>query len=97
MTLAKSLQAKMQSIDAVVFKPFDRIPDDRSEDESVEGLDIRADSEGWNDVDAADDQETVVVKCLMCEETFGDAVTMAAHCQKQHDFDFAKIKQDNSE
>lgn len=87
----------MQSIDAVVAKPTDRKLENDSDDESIRGLDIEADSEGWDDVDAGDDEETILIKCLLCDEAFGDAVVMLAHCNKKHNFDFAKIKKDNSE
>ncbi|GAB7358883.1 hypothetical protein MBLNU230_g4106t1 [Neophaeotheca triangularis] len=86
----------MQSIDAVVAKPTDRKLENDSDDESIRGLDIEADSEGWDDVDAGDDEETILIKCLLCDEAFGDAVAMLAHCNKKHNFDFAKIKKDNS-
>ncbi|KAI5367243.1 Putative Zinc finger protein [Septoria linicola] len=59
-------------------------------DIELAGLDLKPDSEGWNDVE--DDTEDVSIKCLFCEEVFGGAKGMNEHSTKVHEFDLAKVQ-----
>lgn len=59
-------------------------------DIELAGIDLKPDSEGWNDVE--DDTEDVSIKCLFCEEVFGGAKAMNEHCGKTHEFDLAKVQ-----
>lgn len=50
-------------------------------------------SEGWNDVDEADDEvESLEVVSLLDDKVFPDAVSMLAHCRDQHNFDFVATR-----
>ncbi|EME46081.1 hypothetical protein DOTSEDRAFT_125718 [Dothistroma septosporum NZE10] len=61
-----------------------------SEDGFAEVLDVRPDSDGWED--AEDDTEELSIKCLLCHDKFPTAQTMAEHCSKSHDFDLVSIQ-----
>lgn len=56
-------------------------------------LDIRPDSEGWNDVE--DDTEDVKIKCLLCEELYPSAQGMVEHCKEKHGLDFVAIQKEH--
>lgn len=72
--------------------------DDSADDENrsvgINGLDIKPDSEGWDDVE--DDTEEVSIKCLLCEENFTGAKIMIEHCKNAHDFDFIQVQAKHS-
>lgn len=59
-------------------------------DIALAGIDLKPDSEGWDDVE--DDTEDIRVKCLFCEAQFGGAQAMNEHCASVHDFDLAKVQ-----
>lgn len=65
-----------------------------SDIDDVGGLDIRPDSEGWNDVE--DDVEDVSIKCLLCDATFPGAKPMVQHCKEKHHFDFVAVQSQHS-
>ncbi|KAK4627282.1 Ribosomal protein arginine N-methyltransferase rmt3 [Fulvia fulva] len=64
--------------------------DEDSEDGFAEALDVRPDSEGWED--AEDDTEVLSIKCLLCDEKFPTAQAMSEHCAKTHDFDLVSVQ-----
>ncbi|KXT05267.1 hypothetical protein AC578_8348 [Pseudocercospora eumusae] len=68
--------------------------DDENRSVDINGLDIKPDSEGWDDVE--DDTEHVSIKCLLCTETFPGAKVMIEHCKKAHDFDFLHIQTEHN-
>ena len=68
--------------------------DDENRSVDINGLDIKPDSEGWDDVE--DDTEDVSIKCLLCSEAFPGAKVMIEHCKKTHEFDFVQIQTEHS-
>lgn len=68
--------------------------DDLSSEGSADGLDVRPDSEGWEDENPDEDVESVAVKCLLCEESFGGAKAMVEHCKGAHRFDFLAVQRE---
>lgn len=86
----------MTSIDAVMNSgeagPSRGRPSDDDDDpaEGFNALDIREDSEGWND--AEDDAEEFEVVCLLCKDSKPSVVAMAEHCKSEHDFDIVAIQ-----
>ena len=60
--------------------------------DAEENLDVEPDSPGWEDVEPSEDVEAVAVKCLICEEVFGDTGVMLNHCRSEHSFDFLEIR-----
>lgn len=68
--------------------------DEDSEDGFAEALDVRPDSEGWED--AEDDTEVLSIKCLLCDEKFPTAQAMSEHCAKTHDFDLVSVQRQHS-
>ena len=64
--------------------------DEDSEDGFAEALDVRPDSEGWEDTE--DDTEVLSIKCLLCDEKSPTAEAMAEHCTKTHDFDLVSVQ-----
>lgn len=68
------------------------VPDHDSEDGESEDLDIKPDSEGWEDLE--DDTEALAIKCLLCSDYFPLADHMIDHCKTTHDFDFLKTRRD---
>lgn len=65
-----------------------------SDSGNEEPLDIKPDSEGWNDVE--DDSEPVSVQCLLNEETFPSVTSMIEHCKDKLDFDFVAVQKQHS-
>lgn len=57
-------------------------------------LDIRPDSEGWEDLE--DDSESLSIKCLLCDTKFSSAESMVEHCKQAHDFDLLQIQRQYS-
>jgi len=89
----------MASIDAVlngnssVSKQPQPQPNADHDDELVsnfDALDVREDSEGWND--AEDDSEEFEVKCLLCDNVSRSVVDMVKHSCSEHDFDLVAIQ-----
>ena len=87
----------MASIDALIngdtsaSKQLQPNADD--DDELVsnfDALDVREDSEGWND--AEDDAEEIEMKCLLCDNVSRSAVDTLKHSCSEHDFDLAAIQ-----
>lgn len=68
---------------------------DRREDydpaDDFNAMELREDSEGWNDVE--DDAEDMAVKCLFCENESPSVAAMVQHCKASHDFDLVGIVQ----
>lgn len=85
----------MSSIDAVISKSAAGASQDRKDREDEDpadgfnALDLREDSEGWNDIE--DDAEDMSVKCLLCEDVLSSVRAMAAHCRFSHDFDLTAM------
>lgn len=67
---------------------------DEGSEPGSDQLDIRPDSEGWDDVE--DDTEELAVKDLLSDETFPSANAMIEHCKKSHGFDFLAVIRDHS-
>jgi hypothetical protein len=67
---------------------------DSEEGSQVYGIDIKPDSEGWDDVE--DDTEEVSIKCLLCDATFPTAKVMIEHSKEKHEFDFAGVQTQHS-
>jgi len=86
----------MASIDAVMSSgeggSSRRRPSDDDDDpaDRFDALDIREDSEGWND--AEDDAEELEVKCLLCEDVKPSVTAMVEHCKSEHDFDLVGVQ-----
>lgn len=50
-------------------------------------------SEGWNDVDEADDEvESLEIVSFFDDKVFPDAASMLAHCKDKHSFDFVATR-----
>ena len=63
--------------------------DDEEDEEDIEegnGLDIRPDSPGWEDMEP--DTENLSVQCLLCPDLATSATLMLEHCKTTHNFDF---------
>lgn len=86
----------MTSIDAVMSSgeassSHRRLSDDGNDPaDGFDALDIREDSEGWND--AEDDAEEVEVTCLLCKDVKPSVVAMLEHCKSEHDFDLVAVQ-----
>ena len=87
----------MASIDAVVniteaagSSREQKRDDDDASDIEIDALNIKEDSEGWNDVE--DDAEELEIKCLLCENASPSVTAMASHCQSEHDFDIISLR-----
>ena len=63
-------------------------------DDNDEDIDIRPDSPGWEDV-GDDVEDSVIVKCLFCQETFTNAKPMLDHCISVHQFDLLDVQRRN--
>ncbi|RYO92401.1 hypothetical protein DL766_000371 [Monosporascus sp. MC13-8B] len=57
-----------------------------------ESSDSRDDDEGWDDVEA-DEEETQEVISLLDDRVFPDVASMLAHCRDKHGFDFLAVRQ----
>ena len=81
---------KMSSIDAIVNAgPSGQQIDDEPV-EKFDALNIREDSEGWNDVE--DDNEEFNVQCLFCSESSTSLVQALEHMKAQHEFDLVAFR-----
>ncbi|PSK53410.1 Ribosomal protein arginine N-methyltransferase rmt3 [Elsinoe australis] len=67
-----------------------RNEDDSQSDSSRSGVDIREDSEGWEDLEP--DVETVEVTDFFSDATFPSAAKMLEYCKATHGFDFVKTQ-----
>ncbi|CAK3769162.1 Hypothetical predicted protein [Lecanosticta acicola] len=66
---------------------------DEGSEPGSDQLDIRPDSEGWDDVE--DDTEEVMVKDLLSDKTFPSASAMIEYCKETHGLDFLAVIRDN--
>ncbi|RYP84572.1 hypothetical protein DL769_001160 [Monosporascus sp. CRB-8-3] len=57
-----------------------------------ESSDSREDDEGWDDVEA-DEEEVQEVISLLDDRVFPDVASMLAHCREKHGFDFLAVRQ----
>ncbi|RYP71990.1 hypothetical protein DL771_004459 [Monosporascus sp. 5C6A] len=57
-----------------------------------ESSDWREDDEGWDDVEA-DEEEAQEVISLLDDRVFTDVASMLAHCRDKHGFDFLAVRQ----
>jgi len=64
-------------------------------DESQHGINIQPDSPGWEDAEP-DEEDDLSIKCLLCNETFGQAKRMLDHCEAEHGFDLLAICKQHS-
>jgi hypothetical protein len=80
----------MRNSDADVSGP--PIPDNESEGSDVSDIDIKPDSEGWEDLE--EDTEEVAIQCLLCDQKFAKVQTMVKdHCKASHNFDLLEVRQ----
>lgn len=49
-------------------------------------------SEGWDDVEAGDNEETLEIVSLFDDKVFPDAVSMLAYCKDKFQFDFVATR-----
>jgi hypothetical protein len=83
--------SKMSSIDAVINAgPSAQQQDIDEPVEKFDALNVREDSEGWNDVE--DDAEEFNVQCLFCSETATSLAQSLAHMKADHDFDLVAFR-----
>ncbi|KAH7040087.1 S-adenosyl-L-methionine-dependent methyltransferase [Microdochium trichocladiopsis] len=69
----------------------ERSNDPLSDSESS-SIGSRADDEGWDDVEA-DEEESVEVVSLLDDRVFPDVLSMLAYCKEKHSFDFLAVRQ----
>jgi hypothetical protein len=83
--------SKMSSIDAVVNAgPSAQQQEIDEPVEKFDALNVREDSEGWNDVE--DDAEEFNVQCLFCNESATSLAQSLAHMKSDHDFDLVAFR-----
>lgn len=85
--------AKMASIDAIVNAgPSAQQPrdDDNDPAEQFDALNVREDSEGWNDVE--EDAEEFNVQCLFCSEVATSLTQALDHMKAEHGFDLVAFR-----
>ncbi|WPG99991.1 Hypothetical protein R9X50_00281500 [Acrodontium crateriforme] len=58
--------------------------------DDLDGLDVRPDSPGWEDME--DDTESVVVQSLLTDEKFPSAKVMLEECKTSHGFDLLAVR-----
>jgi hypothetical protein len=81
----------MSSIDAVINAgPSAQQQEIDEPVEKFDALNVREDSEGWNDVE--DDAEEFNVQCLFCSETSTSLAQSLAHMKADHDFDLVAFR-----
>jgi hypothetical protein len=81
----------MSSIDAVINAgPSVQQQEIDEPVEKFDALNVREDSEGWNDVE--DDAEEFNVQCLFCSETSTSLAQSLAHMKADHDFDLVAFR-----
>jgi hypothetical protein len=81
---------KMSSIDAIVNAGPSAQQIDDEPVEKFDALNVREDSEGWNDVE--EDNEEFNVQCLFCSESSTSLVQSLEHMKAQHEFDLVAIR-----
>ena len=81
----------MSSIDAVINAgPSAQQQEIEEPVEKFDALNVREDSEGWNDVE--DDAEEFNVQCLFCNETATSLAQSLAHMKADHEFDLIAFR-----
>jgi len=80
----------MSSIDAVVNAGPSAQQIDDEPVEKFDALNIREDSEGWNDVE--EDNEEFNVQCLFCSESSTSLSQSLEHMKAQHEFDLVAFR-----
>jgi hypothetical protein len=80
----------MSSIDAIVNAGPSAQQIDDEPVEKFDALNIREDSEGWNDVE--EDNEEFNVQCLFCSESSTSLVQSLEHMKAQHEFDLVAVR-----
>lgn len=83
----------MSSIDAIVNAgPSAQAnrDDDDNQAERFDALNVREDSEGWNDVE--EDAEEFNVQCLFCSESSTSLAQALEHMKTQHEFDLVAFR-----
>jgi hypothetical protein len=82
----------MSSIDAVINSGPSSAQQQEIDEpaEKFDALNVREDSEGWNDVE--DDAEEFNVQCLFCSETAPSLAQSLAHMKSEHDFDLVAFR-----
>ena len=81
---------KMSSIDAVVNAGPSAQQLDDEPVERFDALNIREDSEGWNDVE--EDNEEFNVQCLFCSESSTALAKSLDHMKAEHQFDLIAFR-----
>ena len=81
---------KMSLIDAIVNAGPSAQQVDDEPVEKFDALNIREDSEGWNDVE--EDNEEFNVQCLFCSESSTSLAQSLEHMMAQHEFDLVAIR-----
>lgn len=61
-------------------------------EDSSSSIGSRLDDEGWDDVEA-DEEESVQVISLLDNSVFPDVLSMLAHCKTKYNFDFLAVRQ----
>lgn len=69
----------MSSIDAIVNAPQN---EDNDPAERFDALNIKEDSEGWNDVE--EDAEEFNVQCLFCDQSANSLAQALDHMKSEH-------------
>lgn len=82
--------AKMSSIDAIVNAGPSAQQIDDDVPERFDALNVREDSEGWNDVE--EDNEEFNVQCLFCSELSTSLAQSLEHMKAQHEFDLVAFR-----
>lgn len=83
----------MSSIDAIVNAgPSAQQGRDLDDDpaEKFDALNVREDSEGWNDVE--EDTEEFNVQCLFCKESSTSLAQSLSHMKAEHEFDLVAFR-----
>lgn len=83
----------MSSIDAIVNAgpSAQQLRDDNDDTpERFDALNVREDSEGWNDVE--EDTEEFSVQCLFCNESSTSLAQALDHMKTGHDFDLVAFR-----
>lgn len=87
----RSTLPNMSSIDAVINAgPSAQQQEIDEPVEKFDALNVREDSEGWNDVE--DDAEEFNVQCLFCNESATSLAQSLAHMKSDHDFDLVAFR-----
>ena len=87
---SSQLHENMASIDAIVNAGPSAQQIDDEPVEKFDALNIREDSEGWNDVE--EDNEEFNVQCLFCSELSTSLAQSLEHMKAQHEFDLVAFR-----